>query len=264
MGNAASCKQNQAPGAGSVRGEKTCPLPGRGMPSKAPPVHSCRGDAPEPQGRTMSTPLMRTQGQSHTWKRTEFFGGSSPLMKTQGQSVRRENRCPPPGKGMITKSPPMQEGHSDANSSPEPGGSSPLMKTNGQYGQSVRRENRCPPSGKGMIAKFPPIQEVHCDANSSPEPGGISQLMGIQRESVRHENTYLPPGKGMIMKTRQQLGKAHASQFLSVVPEQGVVRSAVGRGAKPWGEKPPTPQELTGAGDFSSFHAWEVFDFVHS
>jgi len=66
------------------------------------------------------------------------------------------------------------------------------------------------------------------------------------------------------MKTRQQLGKAHASRFLSVVPEQVVVRSAVGRGAKPWGEKPPTPQELTGAGEFSYVHAWEVFDFVHS
>jgi hypothetical protein len=116
-----------------------------------------------------------------------------------------------------------------------------------------------------MIAKFPSIQEGHCDANSSSEPGATSLLLGIQGESVRLENTYLPPGKGMIMKTRQQLGKAHTSHFLSVVPEQGVVGSAVGRGAKPWGEQPPpTPAELTGAGEFSSFHAWEVFDFVHS
>ncbi len=185
------------------------------------------------------------------------------------QSARRENRSPTPGKGMIAKSPPMQEGHCDANSSPEPEGSSPLMNTHGQYGGhyglSVRRENRCPPQSKGKIAKFPPIQEVHCDANSYPEPGAISQLMGIQGESVRLENTYLPPVKGTIIKTRPQLGKAHSSHFLSVVPERGVVRSAVGRGAKPWGEKPPpTPQELTGAGEFFSFHAWEVFDFVHS
>jgi hypothetical protein len=116
-----------------------------------------------------------------------------------------------------------------------------------------------------MIAKFPSIQEGHCDANSSSEPGATSLLLGIQGESVRLENTYLPPGKGMIMKTRQQLGKAHTSHFLSVVPEQGVVGSAVGRGAKPWGEQPPpTPAELTGAGEFFSFHAWEVFDFVHS
>jgi hypothetical protein len=166
MGSAVSRKQKQDPEAKSASAENMCPLPGKRMMSSSPSFHSCQGD------KGCSTPwltrnktecsgasalLILIQEQTHTWNKTEFFGGTSPLMKSQGQ-------CPPPGKRMKAELPPIQ-------------------------------------GGKGMMTKLPPIQ--------------------------------------------------------------GGVRRAVGRGAKPWGERPPTPQELTGEGEFVSFHAWEGFDFVH-
>jgi hypothetical protein len=179
MGSAVSRKQKQDPEAKSASGENTCPLPGKRMMSTSPSFHSCQGDKGcstpwltrnNTECSGASAPLIVIQEQTHTWNKTEFFGGTSPLMKTQGQ-------CPPPGKRMMAELPPIQ-------------------------------------GGKRVMTKLPPIQG----------------------------------GKGMMTK---------------LPPIQGGVRRAVGRGAKPWGERPPTPQELTGEGEFVSFCEWEGFDFVH-